>query len=186
MGAQPTHFVADSSNGVATAVPGSGAHTNPNAGASDIELAVDASGHPIPGAPPGAPSYQVSITQNGSNQDVVTVNEVGAYSGKTLKTVTYPAGQVPPVLYFDGGNVQVSGNLSSNVTIISGARPQRPTVDAFNPTNPQLVQYPKVSPTITGFDPKSGITTVSDVSVVNTAQLNGQRSALQERLCIAR
>ncbi|MHB2018769.1 MAG: hypothetical protein ACYCW6_17610, partial [Candidatus Xenobia bacterium] len=146
----PTHFIADSSNGVATAVPGSSAHTDPSTGHSDLEMAVDASGNPIPGAPPGIPTYQVSVTQVAGQGDQVTVNEVGAYSGKVLNTVTYPAGQVPPVLYFDGGNVQFSGNLQSNMTIISGASTQRPTVDAFDPTNPQLVTYPTINGTQTG------------------------------------
>lgn len=82
---------------------------------------------------PGFARVQVSFSKvNGV--DKVTVQKVGAYSGKVVPTSgapygTYDASQFKNgMLYVDGGNVEVQGTVPANFTVVAAASSDRPTV----------------------------------------------------------
>lgn len=135
----------------------------------DIEVAVDASGSPINGAPPGIAKVKITLNApNGTDGGSVTIQKIGAYSGAPVPfgssdfpgvplkggsldsgTVTIAVSDLASanggLLYVDGGNVEIATNgaqdVSGRLSIVAGTSSQRPTVDATDPTNPSLIKY---------------------------------------------
>lgn len=99
---------------------------------ADIEI-VDPSQGGAAIQQPGVARVQVTFSQvNGV--DKVTVQKVGAYSGKVVPTSGAPYGTYDAtsfqngMLYVDGGNVEVQGTVPHNFTVVAAASSDRPTV----------------------------------------------------------
>lgn len=82
---------------------------------------------------PGFARIKIEFQPDGQT---VKIQKIGAYSGKPVAGAQYPYdGQSVPVnqiqkrmLYVDGGNVEVSGTVPPNFTVVSAASSDRPTV----------------------------------------------------------